>query len=110
MLKGHIDQSFLHKCAKTQPTEIHISYVIDKYVLEKICPLNWGYGPNNDVFIWKIYKHVCATHEVTAMNLVTRRTVQIFDIYHSRIWLPHYTYVPLYCYCSVQIVPTSVHT
>ena len=34
MLNGHIDPMFLHTCPSTQPTAIHTSHVIAKYVLE----------------------------------------------------------------------------
>ena len=38
--------------------------------------------PISDRCIWKMYTHICAIYEVTAVNHMTMETVHIFDIYH----------------------------
>ena len=54
--------------------------------------------------------HICATHEVTAINHVTTGTLHIFDIYHwTHMVVTMHIYVPLHCYCSALIDTTLVH-
>ena len=75
MINGYTDQSFLHICAKTQPTAIYTSQVIAKYVLETnmntklsichMCQIIKG-------LIWKMYTHTSATYEANVLSHATK--------------------------------------
>ena len=61
MLDGHIDLTFLHVCNTIQPTAIHTSYVIARYVLEIKFPPKWSYiciCQIFDGFTLKMYTHM----------------------------------------------------
>ena len=85
ILNGHIDQTFLHMCATAQPTAIHSSHVITKYVLETNVPNKLAILSLFAKYLIDLYGrciHIYATYEVAAINHVTVGTVHIFDMYH----------------------------
>ena len=62
---------FLHTCARIQPTAItnispQIVYICHMF----------------EMSIWSMYTYIHATYATTAINYVTRSTIQLFNIYH----------------------------
>ena len=114
MLTGHIDQTSLHECARTQPTEISTWHVIAMYVPETSMPLKCHILFHTfklvHVQIWDNYVSIFASYELTSINNVTRSIgTCIFKIIVIHLWtnMPPtlQIYIPLHHYCSLQIDP-----
>ena len=86
ILNGYTDPTVLHICTKTQPTALYTSHIIAKCVLETKYAHQIGHICHiyqiSDRLIWKMYTHLCVTHDITIINHVVMATVHIFEMYH----------------------------
>ena len=73
-LHGHIYPTFLHMCAKTQPTTIPTSHVIAMYGPATNMPLKCHIYANCFMFTWHNYVSRNTSHQFTAIKNRTRNT------------------------------------
>ena len=107
MLYEHTDQTFLHTCAKTQLTAIHISHVTGKYILEINMSINVDIYAKYEMVLYGRYINMVVPYMKFLKSTMQQRALYIYHWPNMAATL--YIYIPLYCYCSVHTDPTLVH-